>query len=95
MDKSPRGKLSLLPQAKIVAALCEELDYVDVWRAQHLVDRVYILFESPFLLRKNRLLFPKSAAAINYLQLYRKHSPICPCCLYSVQSQEQNYSEAL
>lgn len=30
MDKSPPGKLAHSPQAKIISALCEDLDYIDV-----------------------------------------------------------------
>ncbi len=43
IDKSPAGK-NLLPQAKIITSLCEELAYVDVWRAQHLTDKEFTFF---------------------------------------------------
>lgn len=44
MDKSPPGKLSPSPQAKIVSALCEDLGYIDVWRAQHIAEKEYTFF---------------------------------------------------
>uniref|UniRef100_A0A3B3YI25 Reverse transcriptase domain-containing protein n=1 Tax=Poecilia mexicana TaxID=48701 RepID=A0A3B3YI25_9TELE len=44
MDKSPQGSLGLLRQAKTLIALCEELDYVDVWRTQHMVNKEFTFF---------------------------------------------------
>uniref|UniRef100_A0A8C5EMP2 Endonuclease/exonuclease/phosphatase domain-containing protein n=1 Tax=Gouania willdenowi TaxID=441366 RepID=A0A8C5EMP2_GOUWI len=44
MDKSPAGKQHLLPQAKLISKLCEELAFVDVWRAQHLTDKEFTFF---------------------------------------------------
>lgn len=43
LDKSPVGK-HLLPQAKMISTLCEELTYVDVWREQHLMDKEFTFF---------------------------------------------------
>lgn len=48
VDKSPPRKPSLSPQAKIVSALCEDLDYVDVWRAQHVAEREYTFFSNVY-----------------------------------------------
>ena len=39
MDQSPPEKSSLSPQAKNISALCEDLDYIDVWRAQHIAEK--------------------------------------------------------
>lgn len=44
MDKSLPGKSSLSPQAKTVSALCEDLDYIDVWRAQNIADKKCTFF---------------------------------------------------
>lgn len=46
MDKSPPGKSSLSLQAKIVSALCEDLDYTDVWRAQHVAEKEKFFFSN-------------------------------------------------
>lgn len=44
MDKFPLSKQSLSPQAKVINALCEDLDFINVWRAQHPADREYSFF---------------------------------------------------
>lgn len=44
MDKSPSCKVLRSSQAKSITAICEELDYVDVWRAQHPADKEFTFF---------------------------------------------------
>lgn len=43
MDKFPVGK-TFSHHAKFINGLCEDLDYIDVWRAQHPADREYTFF---------------------------------------------------
>lgn len=61
MDKSPSGKLSFSSHAKIINAFCEDMDYADVWRAQHLIDKQYTFFSnaSRSFTRNDYFLLPK------------------------------------
>lgn len=66
IDKSPPGKPLLSSHAKFVNAFCEDMDYEDVCRAQHLADKEYTFFSNVsqsstridcFLLPKTSLCF--------------------------------------
>lgn len=46
IDKSPPAKPLLSSHAKFVNAFCEDMDYIDVWRAQHLTDKEYTFFSN-------------------------------------------------
>lgn len=44
IDKFPTGKSLLSTQAKTVRALCEDFDYVDIWRTCHPAEQEYTFF---------------------------------------------------
>lgn len=50
MDRLPPKVMPLSPQTKALNAICEELGYVDVWRALHTTDKAFTFFFcSPWL----------------------------------------------
>lgn len=46
-DRLPSKAMPLSPQAKALGLICEELGYVDVWRALHTADKEYTFFLLP------------------------------------------------
>ena len=46
-DRLPSKAMPLSPQAKALGLICEELGYVDVWRALHTADKAYTFFSAP------------------------------------------------